>query len=519
MLFTLSFPISPDWIKGVFIKISYLNLIVNNLYNVNLIHNMLILLIYNLIENILKYWRNEMKKFFTKKRLIILSVIAVILAVIIIGSLSNKSEPYAEEKAKKGDLVTYYTFEGNVSSEDSQDVVSKTNLSVKTFHVKKGDKVNAGDLLFELDDSSIISSLDQAKASVELAKINYDMAVGSSKEQQLAQAKLSLNTAKINYDSTEGVSKDQMIIQTTNALESAQSAFDSAKLNLERIQGLYQLGGAAMVEVEQAQASHDAAEMQLRVAQDNFDKLEANVNQSVSLSKEQLEAAERGYNALSEGLNHNIRIAQEQLNQAMATLDSIQQQADEAKVKAEVSGEVSDIHVVENQSLVMGMPIMDIVNFQDLEIVLKVDEHDLSSIAIGKEADVTISALGLNLKGTVTDISNQALVVNGVSYFDVSISLEKNENLRVGLSAEVSIINESSKDTTIISMKALQFDDENLPYVYYRDDKGKVATKQVKVGINDGIMVEILEGISADETILLPLTYMDPMMMTMGPVD
>lgn len=380
----------------------------------------------------------------------------------VINGFSPKEQPYIEEVAKTQDISTYYSFDGNISAKDSQEVVSKTNLSVKKFYVKEENIVNVGDLLFELDDSNINSSIDQAAASVELAKINYDVAVGTS--------------------------KDQQTIQTTNALEAAQAAFDSAKLNLDRVQELYEIEAASLVELEQAQTSFKNAQMQLKLAQNNYDNLEIN-------------------------LNNNIRTAQEQLNQAKAALSSIQKQAKDSRVLAEVSGEVSDIHVVENESIVMGMPIMDIVNYDNLEVILKIDEYDLASISLGGQAEVTISSIGESVKGTITDISRQAIVANGVSYFEVTISLESNENLRVGLTSEVKILKESAENATTISMKALQFNDENLPFVYYYDEEGKVAFKQVEVGINDGMVVEILDGVAAEETILIPESIINSMMM------
>ncbi len=445
-----------------------------------------------------------MLKTVSKKKLIIIGIIILVVAVIILNSLKAKEGNYTEEVAKTQDIVTYYSFEGNVDSNDSQNVVSKSNLSIKTFHVKEGDLVNVGDLLFELDDSNIASSIEQAKASVELARINLEMARGSSKDQQLTQAQLNLNTSKLNVDQAKGAAMEQQVLQTTNALKSAQAAFDSANLNLERVQGLYQIGGAALVEVEQAKSTFDSARMQLDVAQNSFDNMESNINQNISLANEQYEAARKSYNSLSESLNQNIRISQEQLNQAQAQYDSLLKQAEDIRVLAEVSGEVSEIYVLENESLIMGSPIMDIVNYDELVIKLRVDEYDLAAVTLNKDTEVTISSLDKKVRGKVTDISKQAMVENGVSYFEATISLEKNESLRVGLSTEVKILNEKAEDATTISMKAIQFDNENLPYVYYRDNKGKLETKAVKLGINDGTRVQVNEGIVAGETVLVP---------------
>ena len=445
-----------------------------------------------------------MLKDLSKKKIVIISMGVLILTIIMINIFSPKKESFTEEIAKNQDITTYYSFNGNISARNSQEVVSKTNLSVKTFHVKVGDIVSIGDLLFELDDSSITSNLEQAAASVELARINYDMSAGSSKDQQLSQAKLNLNTAKLNYESASGASKDQQVIQVTNALDSAKSAFENAKLKLERVKGLYENGAAALIEVEQAQSAYDSSKMQLDVAQNNFNNLEKTVNQSVGLANEQLQAAQRNYNALQESLGHNINIAAEQLKQAQASYDSLKIQSDDARILAEVNGEISEIYVVENESIIMGKPIMDIVNYDELEVVLKVDEYDLGTVTVGKEAEVTVSSLNQKIGGKITDISKQAMVVNSVSYFETTISLEKGENLRVGLSTEVKILSESAKNTTTISMKALQFDNENLPYIYYREANKNVVAKPVTVGINDGIIVQILEGVATGDTILIP---------------
>ena len=448
----------------------------------------------------------------TKKHTIIISVVLIILAIIVFNLFRSKEGNYTEETAKTQDVTTYYTFSGNIESNESQKVVSKTNLSVKKFYVKEGDIVKKGDLLFELDNTSIASNLEQAAASVELAKINLEMAKGSSKDQQLAQAKLNLNTAKLNYEASSGSSKEQQTIQITNSLESAQTAFDSAALNLERVQGLYQLGGAALVEVEQAQSAYDAAKMQLDVAQNNFDNLESTINQSINLANEQLVAAKGSYESLQGSIAHNIRIAEEQVKQAQASYNLLKEQADDTRVLAEANGEVSEIHVTENESLIMGTPIMDIVNYNDLIVKLKVDEYDLRAISLEKDAEVTVSSLKETVSGKVTDISRQATVVNGVSYFETIIGLEKNESLRVGLSTEVKIINENVKNAITISMKALQFDNENKPYVFYRNEKGDVVIKPVNVGINDGVIAQILEGVKSGEKILIPEELWNPMM-------
>jgi HlyD family secretion protein len=97
---------------------------------------------------------------------------------------------------------------------------------------------------------------------------------------------------------------------------------------------------------------------------------------------------------------------------------------------------------------------------------VKVDEYDLTAVSIRQKSNIKNKCSDLQVGGVVSKISKQATVVNGVSFLPTKITIDDNENLRVGMSCEIKIVNESVKDATTISMKALQFDNYNQPYVY-----------------------------------------------------
>lgn len=174
--------------------------------------------------------------------------------------------------------------------------------------------------------------------------------------------------------------------------------------------------------------------------------------------------------------------------------------------KAGIDGEVANIYVSEGDVVTTGTIAMDLTDYSNLQVKVKVDEYDVKSVEVGEEATVIINALDKEVKGTVSHVSKEAQSLNGVSYFMATIDLNEDSDLRVGMSTEVKMVNESVKDAVVIPMAAIQFDNENLPYVYYHNDQGEVVTKPVEVGITDGIMVEIVSGIEAGEEILIPKT-------------
>lgn len=400
----------------------------------------------------------------SKKKVIIAIAVVIIAAALIVSYITRpKEDSFAEETAKTRDITTYYSFSGNIESEEKQEIFSKNGLSISKLCVKEGDRVKAGDLLFELDNETISSNLEQAKANVNIARINYEKARGTGKNQQMEQV--------------------------SSALSSAQLAFDNAADNLDKMKGIFDAGGISEAELDQAQTGYDNA----RIA---------------------LESAQKNYSFAEEAAGQNIRIAEEQLNQTKASYSLLEEQLEDTRVYAEVNGEVAEIYAEENDSLNMGAKIMDLVNYDALEVTIKVDEYELSTVTEGKEVSVGVNALNKEISGKVSDISREALVVNDVSYFPTSIALDKDADLRVGMSVEVRILNQNAKNAVTITMKALQFDNENKPYVYYRDQEGKVRTRQVSVGVNDGSIVQILDGVKTGETILVPAQpdYIEMMM-------
>ncbi len=175
------------------------------------------------------------------------------------------------------------------------------------------------------------------------------------------------------------------------------------------------------------------------------------------------------------------------------------------QIKAEIDGEVTKLYVEESSPVAAGSQLIDLVNYDDLQVTVKVDEYDVKALQEGKQVTVSIGALDdKEVSGTISKVSRQAVVANGLSYFTASVDLEQDPDILVGMSAEVEMVNQQVSGVVTLDMEALQFDAYNHPYVYYRNEQGKVDTKTVEVGINDGNTVEITEGLQEEETVLVP---------------
>jgi HlyD family secretion protein len=175
------------------------------------------------------------------------------------------------------------------------------------------------------------------------------------------------------------------------------------------------------------------------------------------------------------------------------------------EIKAEIDGEVTNLNVEENAQIMAGIKLMDIVDYNNLEVQVKVDEYDISAVEVGKETTVNIGALNKKIKGTVSSMSKEGQVLNGVTYFIATIDLEPDASLRIGMSAEVKMANDTASGVVTLPMTAIQFDANNNPYVFKKGAKKNNYIKtEITTGINDGTAVEIKSGVSSGEVIYYP---------------
>ena len=172
-------------------------------------------------------------------------------------------------------------------------------------------------------------------------------------------------------------------------------------------------------------------------------------------------------------------------------------------IKSPIAGEIFEVFVEEDEQLVPGTKIIEIVDYNDLQLKVRVDEYDLKAIQKDLVANITINSLNKDVEGIVTDISKEGVYMNGVTFFDTTLSIENEGDILVGMSAEAKILNEKSENVAILPMTAIKFYDNNSPYVNIKKDK-LVEEKEVELGITNGINVEVKSGVKTGDKVFIP---------------
>jgi HlyD family secretion protein len=172
------------------------------------------------------------------------------------------------------------------------------------------------------------------------------------------------------------------------------------------------------------------------------------------------------------------------------------------KFDAKIDGEIVNLNIEENVLIMSGIRLLEIVDYDNLKINVKVDEYDISSLEKGKMTTVKIGAINKEIKGKISSISKEGQIINGVTFFMSSIDLEKDKSIKIGMSAEVKLVSAKVTGVVLLPMVSLQFDDNNKPYVLKNNEKGVAVKKEITTGLNDGTTVEIKSGVLNGEKIL-----------------
>ena len=144
-----------------------------------------------------------------------------------------------------------------------------------------------------------------------------------------------------------------------------------------------------------------------------------------------------------------------------------------------------------------------IANPQSIVFSASVDETDVGKITLGMPTTIELDAYPqIPILGKVAKITLAAETsTGGATVFPVEIELVNPPNLRIGLNGDVTIKITEITDALVIPQDALKEDNKG-NYVVVKSKSGYTKST-VKTGVKGDDTIEILEGVSQDETIVI----------------
>lgn len=217
-------------------------------------------------------------------------------------------------------------------------------------------------------------------------------------------------------------------------------------------------------------------------AKSNYERLLTLFNEG-AISKQQLEGAKLQY----ETSGQNLIMAKDSLSNA--------------KVTSPISGYVTSVNVAVGGMASQAMPAVTISNIDIVQIKSTVSENLINKIKVDDKVNVKISSIGDQpFTGTITALSPSP--ATGSLTYPLIVTLDNTDKLiKPGMSAEIVITSERKENAIIIPSGCVMIKGGKT-VVAVIDSSNKVTIKDVSLGIDNGTIVEILDGLKVGENVV-----------------
>jgi len=175
--------------------------------------------------------------------------------------------------------------------------------------------------------------------------------------------------------------------------------------------------------------------------------------------------------------------------------DKLMRLSDGTNIKASFDGQVNAISVEVGDEVGMGENLIQIVDFNNMTVSLRVDEYDISSVSVGQKCNVTVTAIGETFPSTISHINRVSSSMGNTAYYTVTAELTVSENVLPGMQATVSIPQEEALNSVLLRQDALSFESNNSAYVLMYDENKELQHVPVELGISNDSYVEIIAGV------------------------
>lgn len=357
-------------------------------------------------------------------------------------------EGVATAAAIKRELPRFFEATGSLAGDQQTDVAPQTSGKVVAIGVDIGSYVRRGQTLVQLDDAELKLRVDQAVAQVEQAKA----AVRQAEE-------------KIGLRSGQAFDPNRVA-----EVAAAKVAFDLAEKNLRRAEKLIESGDVSRSFYDEQRARRDQLKEQYEVA---------------------LAQARQNYAA--------VDVARTNVANAQAALALAKKNLSYAVIPAPLDGFVVERTADLGEYVSPQQKVVTIVRTNPLRIRIDIPEQAIPEVKLGQSVSITTSAWpDKNFAGRIARIAPNVTATSRTLTVEAEIENSSNA-LKPGQFATVRILQERAEPAVLVPARAV-VNEAGVSRVYVIKN-GHAEQRLVRTGQTDGDLIEIKNGVAADELV------------------
>ena len=468
----------------------------------------------------------------------------------LVSSVSSSSSSTSQNDSMGGMGMQMFSFGGDTYTSQSQEMV------IDSVHITVGQEIQAGDVLYTLTEDSVEEIRTQLEEDVEDTLADYQ-ALTVEQQQSYLTAKQGYDTyvtnaslAELTYNKELQDLQDK-VDEAADTLEEKQNQVNE---NLEKLVELQEELTSAKKDLKDAEAAvsenHDnryndpyyytvylnTRDMAQTIVDEIEEDIESLTDENETLLTEIGEAT-RSWNEACGNLESEKLTAQQTLEtdqyyasvssewysiqttsldnekqSAYASYESAVKKLDEFNsyivgndVIAEYSGVVTEVPLEEGDGVTRNTSLVTLYDASDVTMEITVSEDDYKAIDQDGEVNITYTAYpDVVYNGVISEVSDAAYdSSSGEVYYTITVTVQGDvSGLYEGMTGDVTCVTKETKEVTYVSNRAI-FRDGTRSYVKVRDENGSIVEKDVTTGFSDGVNVEITEGLSQGDTVLI----------------
>ena len=453
-----------------------------------------------------------------KRTWIILGVVVVLVVGFLLIRQARRSASSAASlqtaTIARGSLTATVGATGTVRARQTAMLSWQTTGTIGSVNVQPGDPVTAGQVLANLDKTSLPQNVIMATADLVSAQQALDTLVNSKTAQAnaelaLANAQKNFDTANNNYLWQTGQRADQATINNAKAalvvdqqrVDALQKMYnDTATLpnpdtNVTRANA-YQNLYAAIKKLD-----GDTATYNWYTGQPTPNDL-AVLKGNLAVAQAALDDAKREWNRLQNGPDPQDILA------AQARVDAAQAAVNAARIAAPFAGTVTEVNGLVGDQVGPGTRAFRIDDLSHMQVDVQVSEVDINSIQVGQAVTLSFDAIpSKTYNGKVVSVAQAGDVASGAVNFTVTVELtDTDAQVKPGMTAAVNIVVQQHDNVILVPNQAVRQINGQAQVIVIRN--GQTQTIQITLGASSDTTSEVVSGDLrvGDQVVLNPTT-------------
>ena len=458
---------------------------------------------------------------------------------------------YVEDVPQLRDVSNSLSGTGTLNPANTYTVKSLVDGKVLTGEFEEGDVVEEGTVLYTIDSSDASTNLEKASIALQQAQRSYDKTV----DRQYVRAEVAGVVSSLKVAKGDEVTSGQEVAVIRDSSKMMLSllfpAADAANFSVGQsaqvvLDGTFETleGTITAVTGTDELSTGNLLTRTVTIAVRNAGGLTtaqaatANINGVSSIASATFAyQAERTLTAPAAGtvsainvregdaaaqdailielsgddLTESIQSASETLRSAQISMENLQDTMNNYTITAPISGTVIEKDVKAGDALTSGTTLCVLYDLSYLEMVINVDELQVSDLSVGQSVQVTADAVpDKTYVGEVTRVSMKGSSSGGTTTYPVTVRIDDIDGLRPGMNANAEIVVANATSALCVPNAAIV----QGGYVLVTKDSPSAANAapemeapdgyvyvEVKTGVSDDDYTQITSGLKAEDTI------------------